>query len=224
MLDMGTVAGNLLEIREKIHKAGRGRDIKLIGVTKTVPAKRIRIAFDSGVRIFGENRIQEGAPKVKALEDLAAEWHFIGHLQTNKARDAVRHFSCIQSVDSIKLLREIEKEAEKQQKKVDVMLEVNLGGEASKYGLSRDQLPEVVEACKSLKWGQAIGLMIIPPFFDDAELVRPYFRELRELRDACSSDLPSFRELSMGMSHDFVTAIEEGATMVRIGTAIFGER
>ena len=211
----GSISENIRRIGDQIQAASNSRLVQLIGVTKTVEPARIRQAFDAGLHVFGENRVQEGLPKITELASLGATWHFIGHLQTNKVREVVRNFSMIQSVDSLKLLREIEKEAPKQQKKMDLLLEVNLGGEESKHGFPPDSIP----ASFDLEWCSVRGLMAIPPFFEDPEKVRPYFQKLRELRDQLR--LP---ELSMGMSNDYMVAISEGATMVRIGTAIFGER
>lgn len=221
---MNRVGSNVREALERIAIAARGRQVKLVAVTKTVAPDRIREAIAAGLRLAGENRIQEALPKIQALSDLQVEWHFLGHLQTNKVRDAVKHFACIQSVDSLRVLLEIEKEASRQQKKPELLLELNLGGEESKYGLTREQLPEALEAGEKLQWCRVAGLMLIPPFLEDQEMVRPYFRELREIREKYSGRFSALRELSMGMSHDYVTAVEEGATMVRIGTAIFGAR
>ena len=215
---------NFQEIQRSVQGAAQGRNVKIIGVTKTVTADRIEEAYHAGVRSFGENRIQEALPKIEMLSHLNIEWHFIGHLQTNKARDAVRYFSCIHSIDSVKLLHQIEKEASKLQKQMDVLLEVNLGGEETKYGFAFNQLQDGLEASKGLTWSGVRGFMIIPPFREDPEAARPYFRQLRELLQQKKPDFPTLQELSMGMSHDYVVAVQEGATMVRIGTALFGER
>jgi PLP dependent protein len=212
-----SIRENIDRIRENVEKAAGGREIKIIGVTKTISPQRIQEAYDAGLRAFGENKIQEALGKMPQLERLSIEWHFIGHLQSNKAREAVRNFSCIHSIDGLKLLQQVEKEAGKLQKKMPVLLEVNLGGEESKYGFSEEALPQVLQTAHELQWLDVCGLMIIPPFLEEPEKVRPYFRRLREL--GTESKL---RELSMGMSHDYVVAIQEGATMVRVGTAIFG--
>ena len=161
--------------------------------------------------------MQEGMAKIQSLP-ADIEWHFIGHLQTNKAREAVRFFSWIQSVDSLRLLNAIEKEATKQQKKMSLLLEINLGNEESKSGLDATQIEELIST--KLEWSGILGLMAIPPFFEDPEKARPYFQDLRKLAEP----YPQLTEFSMGMSHDYVVAIQEGATMVRIGTALFGER
>jgi hypothetical protein len=215
---------NVSEIKTRIEGASDGRPVKLIAVSKTFPAERVREAWAAGLTIFGENRIQEAVPKIQSLQDLAIEWHLVGHLQTNKARDAVRHFSCIQSIDSLKILNHVEKEAAKQQKKIDALLEINIGDEESKHGFSETDLSAALQTGRELEWCTVRGLMIIPPFFEDPEKVRPYFRRMRELRTSLAADYPAVVELSMGMSHDFEIAIQEGATMVRIGAALFGER
>ncbi|MCI0411778.1 YggS family pyridoxal phosphate-dependent enzyme [bacterium] len=219
-----SIADNVGWVRENIARAARGRDVRLIGVTKTVSPDRIAEAYRAGVNIFGENRIQEAVPKITVLNSLAAEWHFIGHLQTNKARDAVRHFSWIQSIDSYKLLMQVEKEALKQQKHIDLLLELNLGGEETKHGLSEHELPGLLKAGTGLQWCKIHGLMVLPPFNEDSEKVRPYFRKVREIQERWQKDFSDLTELSMGMSHDYEVAIDEGATILRVGTAIFGSR
>jgi pyridoxal phosphate enzyme (YggS family) len=213
-------------IQENVNKVLKqiNNRAKLVAVSKTVPSARIAEAYEVGVHIFGENRIQEALPKIAALAHLNIEWHFIGHLQTNKAKDAVRHFSWIQSIDSLKLLNLIEKEAAKQQKPINALLELNLGNEESKSGLSEAELPQLLAASQRLEWIKIRGFMIIPPFFEDVEEVRPFFRRLRELLQRWQAKYPQLTELSMGMSHDFEVAIQEGATMVRIGSNIFGSR
>lgn len=218
------IAENIAKVRENIARVADDRNVKLIAVSKTVPAERISEAYQAGVKIFGENRIQEAIPKIAELVSLGAEWHFIGHLQTNKARDAVRYFSWIQSIDSHKLLTQVEKEAAKQQKNINLMLELNIGSEESKHGLNENDLAEILQAGSRLHWCKIRGLMIIPPFDEDHEKIRPYFKKLRQMRDRYQSDFPDLTELSMGMSNDYEVAIEEGATMVRIGTSIFGSR
>ena len=211
------------EWREILSRVGE-RKVKVIAVSKTQPGAKLREAYEAGVRVFGENRIQEAIPKIQELSSLPVEWHFIGHLQTNKSRDAVRFFSWIHSIDSIKLLHHIEKEAAKQSKRMSLLLEINLGGEESKSGTTEKDLPELLQEGKDLTWGRIRGLMTIPPFLEDVEKVRPYFQRLRGLRDQYRPEYPELTELSMGMSHDYVVAIEEGATLIRIGTALFGER
>lgn len=212
------------DILRRVESAAGGRSILLIAVTKTVAPAAIREAFRAGVRTFGENRVQEALPKIQELQDLNAEWHFIGHLQTNKTRDAVRNFAMIHSVDSGRLLLQIEKEAVKADRIMPVLLELNLGGEESKSGMTAAELPRILEASASLGKTVVRGLMTVPPYLENPEHVRPYFRQLRELRDRFQPGFPALAELSMGMSHDFAVAIQEGATMVRVGTALFGER
>lgn len=217
---MSRIAENVADIQRRIHAAANGRSVQLVAVSKTFPAESIREAYDAGVRTFGENRIQEAIPKMHSTGDLAVAWHFIGHLQTNKARDAVRNFPWIQSIDSIRLLEQVEKEAAKQNKNVDLLLEMNLGGEETKYGFTEGDLSSALVIAEKLQFCRVRGLMIIPPFQEDPEQTRPYFKKLAEMRKAH----PQLTELSMGMSHDFEVAIQEGATMVRIGTALFGTR
>lgn len=218
------IAQRCNDVVGRIERAAAGRPVKLIAVSKTFPAETVREACAAGLTVFGENRIQEAAPKILSLQDLAIEWHLIGHLQSNKAREAVRHFAWIQSIDSIKILSLVEKEAAKQQKKINVLLEINIGGEETKHGFSETDLPVALQSGRAFEWTSVRGLMIIPPFFEDPEMVRPYFRKMRELRASLAAHYPDLVELSMGMSHDFEIAIQEGATMVRVGTALFGER
>lgn len=213
-------------------KAGRNPDdIVLIAVTKTVGTMQIVEAIDAGLRIFGESRVQEAQKKV-ASDELRVlrsgiKWHLIGHLQGNKAKHAVRLFDLIHSIDSIGLAEEINRQAEKIGKVQDALIEVKLSDEESKHGVSKEGLFELLKSANRLENLHIKGLMAIPPYFDNPEDARPYFRELRGLRDTINESRTThhaLRDLSMGMSHDFEVAIEEGATMVRIGTAIFGER
>jgi pyridoxal phosphate enzyme (YggS family) len=229
------IAENIAEVRERIEAAARrsGRSpeqVALMAVSKTHPVDRIREAYAAGLRLFGENRVQEFAGKAGALADLAGtEWHMIGHLQTNKASKAAELFSALDSVDSVKLADKLDLAARTLGKELRVLIEINVGGEAAKTGLAPDsrELEEVLLAAPRLEALEFRGLMTVPPFTDDPEDARPYFRKLRELRDAIAArKLPgaSMDVLSMGMSHDFEVAIEEGSTCVRVGTAIFGER
>jgi len=229
------IAANLDRVRERIDVATRraGRrfeDIALMAVSKRVPAERIREAYDVGLRLFGENRVQEFAEKVDALQDLHnVEWHLIGHLQTNKAAKAAELFVAIDSVDSLRLAEKLNAAAQQFREKLKVLIEVNVGGEAAKNGVAPQsrELEELLVAAPKLDHLEFRGLMTIPPFTDDPQQARPYFRKLRELRDQIAARrLPAvgMNALSMGMSHDFEIAIEEGSTCVRIGTAIFGER
>ncbi len=230
-----SVADNIASVREQVRlaavRAGRApSEITLMAVSKTFPADRIRAAYLSGIRHFGENRVQEYSGKIGALIDLTeAHWHMIGHLQTNKAAKAVELFEAVDSVDSLKLAQKLNEAAGKVGRKLAVLIEVNLGGEAAKTGLAPDsrEMNEIFAAAPSLEHLEIRGLMTIPPFADDPWQVRPFFRRLRQLRDQIAArQLPSLdlSVLSMGMSHDFEAAIEEGSTCVRVGTAIFGER
>ena len=229
-----SIPENIASIRDRIAaaacRAGRQpEDIALMAVSKTFPAERIREAYDAGLRLFGENRVQEFAGKANALRDLhSAEWHLIGHLQTNKATKAVELFAAVDSVDSLRLAQKLNASAQQLGKKLKVLIEINVGGEAAKSGVAPEslELEELLSAAPELEHLEFRGLMTIPPFNDDPREARPYFRKLRDLRDQIARRLPGFnmRELSMGMSHDFEVAIEEGSTCVRVGTAIFGER
>ncbi len=209
-----------------------GRDpgaVALMAVTKTVSVERIREAYEAGQRLFGENRVQEFAAKAASLQLPGSAWHMIGHLQSNKARKAVELFSAVDSVDSLSLAEKLNAAAQVLGKRLPVLIEVNVGGEEAKSGLAPDspQLQELLLAAERLPAVEFRGLMTVPPFADDPESARPYFRQLRELRDRIAGHrLPAVRMevLSMGMSHDFEVAVEEGATCVRVGTAIFGER
>jgi pyridoxal phosphate enzyme (YggS family) len=218
---MTNVRENYVRILETIHAAAArsGRSpatIQLIAVTKTVPPARVREAVEAGVRHIGENRLQEALPKREVLRDLTVAWHFIGHLQTNKVKKVVENFDWVQCVDRPELAEKLNQAA---MKPLPVLIEVNLGGEVSKSGINPDGLEGFVERFEKYDRLKLSGLMTIPPFLEDPERVRPYFQKLRELAQ-------HFRlhELSMGMSHDFEVAVEEGATMVRIGTSLFGER
>jgi pyridoxal phosphate enzyme (YggS family) len=218
-------------IRAAVRRAGRSsNDVTLMAVSKTQPPECIREAYDVGLRLFGENRVQEFAGKAGLLGDLHdAEWHMIGHLQTNKAAKTAELFCSVDSVDSLKLAEKLSAAAEKMGKKLDVLIEINVGGEAAKSGTAPNsqELEELLVAAPRLDALVFRGLMTVPPFTDDPEGARPYFRKLRELRDTIAArKLPAIAmdQLSMGMSHDFEIAIEEGSTCVRVGTAIFGER
>lgn len=230
-----SIAQNISEVRERVEVAARqaGRsagDIALIGVTKTHSADLIREAYIAGLRLFGENRVQEFATKASALADLdEAEWHMIGHLQTNKAAKATELFGAVDSVDSLKLAEKLDLAARALGKKLGVLIEINVGAESAKSGMVPDSpdLEHLLLAASRFEALEFCGLMTVPPFTDDPEGGRPFFRKLRELRNAIAvRKLPAIRMdvLSMGMSHDFEVAIEEGSTCVRVGTAIFGER
>ena len=195
----------------------------LIAVSKTMSAETVREAVAAGLRMFGENRVQEAREKIAACPGLAA-WHLIGHLQTNKARLAVELFDCIHSLDSLKLAEELQRHAQSLGKRMRCLVQVNIGDETQKSGAAAVALRDLLGQARAFPNLQLDGLMAIPPFLDDPEAVRPYFRRLRELRDALAGDGLSGADLSMGMTGDFEVAIEEGATLVRIGTAIFGAR
>jgi hypothetical protein len=225
---MGLISENIDDVLRRIKNAAKkpGRDVKdvkLIAVTKTVDVNRIKEAIEAGLRIFGENRVQEALQKLKEI-DKVVSWHFIGHLQTNKVKDVVGNFDLIHAVDSLKLLEEIDRQAKKRDIVQEILIEVKLSEEESKFGITEKGLLPLIERVSEFGNMKILGLMTIPPFFDDAEKTRPYFKRLRELRDRLVKNGFNLPELSMGMSHDFEIAIEEGATMVRIGTAIFGER
>jgi PLP dependent protein len=230
-----SISDNIAAILERIAGAARrgGRppeSVALMAVSKTHPPERIREAHAAGLRLFGENRVQEFAGKAAALGDLArTEWHMIGHLQTNKAAKAAELFGAVDSVDSVKLAEKLDAAAQSVGKKLRVLVEINVGGESAKSGVAPDSrdLEELLLAAPRYEAMEFRGLMTVPPFTDDPEGARPYFRKLRELRDSITTRrLPAMnmQVLSMGMSHDFEIAIEEGSTCVRVGTAIFGER
>jgi len=230
-----SIAQNISSARERIDQAARraGRypdEILLMAVSKTFPPERIREAYEAGQRLFGENRVQEFAGKAGALSDLSgAEWHLIGHLQTNKASAAAELFAAVDSVDSLRLTRKLDAAAGQAGRMLPVLIEINIGGEAAKAGVAPDsaELDAILRAAIELEHLEIRGLMTIPPFTDKPEEARPHFRRLRSLRDQIAARrLPRVRMdvLSMGMSHDFEAAIEEGSTCVRLGTAIFGER
>jgi len=224
------------EINGRIRKTASScnretESIRIVAVTKTVPAERIREAIESGISIIGENYIRDARDKYPILSSHPVAWHFIGHLQTNKAKYAVKMFDLIHSVDSVKLAEELDIQANKISKVQNMLIQVNLGKEKTKSGINEEDAPDLINEMSRFKNLFVKGLMVIPPFFDDPEIVRPYFSALRNLRDRIKKSLDScpiknitMDELSMGMSGDFETAIEEGATLVRIGTAIFGER
>ncbi|HEX2715313.1 MAG TPA: YggS family pyridoxal phosphate-dependent enzyme [Candidatus Acidoferrales bacterium] len=223
-VDTASIAANLETVRERIargaHRAGRKpEEITLVAVSKTFPAESIRLAYAAGVRHFGENRVQEWEKKQPLLADLEATWHLVGHLQSNKAARGARLFRSIDTLDSLHLAQKLDHALAPAAARLTVLIEVRLAPEETKNGANEAGLPALTEAVLRLPHLDLRGLMCIPPYFDDPQQARPYFRRLRELRDALR--LP---ELSMGMSHDFDVAIEEGATQVRLGTAIFGPR
>ena len=219
----------MAEIESRINaacrRADRQRDeVKLIGVSKRQSLARIREALACGLSCLGENQVQEAVTKSAELP-ATIEWHFIGHLQSNKVKPAVRLFNIFHSVDRLKLARRLDAEAERTGRTLQVFLQANLGGEASKSGFGAGDLSEVVRELEGLSRLELVGLMAIPPYEEDLERARAWFRELRELRDEVATLRPDFPGLlSMGMSHDFEVAIEEGATHIRVGTSLFGSR
>jgi PLP dependent protein len=224
---------NLAQVERRIEIAAsrvgrRSEEIKLIAVSKTHPTEILRGTLEAGARVFGENKVQEAEWKIREIGREIAEWHLIGHLQSNKARKAVQLFDVIHTLDSVELAARLERMcAEETQESLSVLVQVDLAREATKSGVSEESLPELIEFLQSCQHLKFDGLMIIPPFFEDVERVRPFFRRLREIRDELlerNAFSNNKGELSMGMSHDFETAIEEGATLVRVGTALFGER
>lgn len=225
---MSEIRENLLRVKERIERAAlkAGRDpneVKLVAVSKTVEVARIRQAIEAGVTILGENYVQEAQKKIEEIGK-EVSWHFIGHLQSNKAKYAVRLFDLIHSVDSLSLAEELNRRAEREGRVIEVMIEVNLSGEATKFGTEEEKAVELARNLQQLKNLSLIGLMTMPPYFDDPEQSRPYFARLRALRERMAKEGIVLKELSMGMSNDFEVAIEEGATYVRVGTAIFGPR
>ena len=223
---------NRLEnVNDRINKAALkcGRDpenIHLVAVSKTIPANRVKEAIELGVTILGENYVQEARDKFNVLGTYPVSWHFIGHLQTNKAKYAVRLFDLIHSVDTLKLARELDKQAKKVNKFQDILIQINVSKEPSKSGSDIENAANLIKDIVHLENVSLKGFMAMPPFFNNPEKARPYFIALRNLRDQIQKTLPgvALDELSMGMTGDFEVAIEEGATFVRIGTAIFGER
>ncbi|PYS99436.1 MAG: YggS family pyridoxal phosphate-dependent enzyme [Acidobacteria bacterium] len=216
------------KIREAALRAGRSDEIKLVAVSKTHPASTMREAQAAGLAVFGENKVQEAEGKIAEIGRENIEWHLIGHLQSNKARKAVELFDVIQSLDSLDLATRLERICiEEDRPAISVYAQIDLAGESAKSGIQEKDLPALtsyLRVCRRVKFD---GLMVLPPLFDDAEKARPFFRRLREIRDELKSQgffQNGTGELSMGMSHDFEIAIEEGATVVRVGSAIFGAR
>jgi pyridoxal phosphate enzyme (YggS family) len=226
------IAGNLAAVRDRVAgavaTAGRSSDsVRLVAVSKTFPVEDIQAAYNAGQRDFGENKVQEALQKIAVTTELEIRWHLIGHLQSNKARKAGPAFHSIHSIDSVDLLLRVERAAVESSTTPEVLIQVDLAGENSKHGIAVDQLAAIARAGVECRAARLTGLMLLPPWSEDPEATRPYFRRLRELRDQLVTEGidPSYlRELSMGMSHDYEVAIQEGATIVRVGTAIFGKR
>lgn len=225
-----SIADNLAQLHEQIavacHRANRpGSDVALMAVSKVHPVEVIHEAYAAGQRLFGENRVQEFQEKSQYLNDLAdAEFHLIGPLQSNKTARAAELFQAIDAVDSLKIAQRLNSAAAALGKKLPVLVEVKLSHEESKHGLAPGELPALLAAMDGLESIEVVGLMTVPPWSLDSELARPYFRELRLMRDASQKVHPRLTQLSMGMSNDFAVAIEEGSTCVRVGTAVFGKR
>ena len=226
-----SIAENLAQVKERIANAAIRSDrspesVKLVGVTKTVDIERIQAAVSAGLQILGENYVQEARDKIEQVGE-QAKWHFVGRLQTNKAKYAVKLFDLIQTVDSMKLAVELDRRAKPLGRVIPILIQLNLAGEETKGGVDRAESLSLVRQISELPHLQVRGLMTMPPFFNDPERARPYFRQLRELsQEIAAAGVPGVEmtEISMGMSGDFEAAIEEGATLVRVGTAIFGER
>jgi pyridoxal phosphate enzyme (YggS family) len=228
-----SVSARLAEVRARIDAAawGAGRDpasVRLVAVSKTFPIDAVREAYAAGHRDFGENRVQEALEKISALQDLPeARWHLLGHLQSNKARRAAPAFAMIQSVDSVDLLQKLEVAAADSGHAPELLVQVDLAGEDTKYGTPPIEVPRLLDAAARCRAARVVGLMTLPPIPDTPEDARPWFRQLRDLREGwLAAGVPAgmLRELSMGMSADFEVAVQEGATIVRVGTAIFGSR
>lgn len=229
---MHEISENIAAVRQRIAAAAAaaGRDpqsVRLLAVSKTFSADHVRTAYAAGQRDFGENKVQEALQKIEATAELSIRWHLIGHLQSNKARRAAAAFAAIHAIDSVDLLRRVDQAAAEADAAPDVYIQVDLAGEETKFGAPEADVPEIARAALECRAIRLRGLMLLPPWFDDAEQARPYFRRLRLLRDRLVEDgtpASQLGDLSMGMSHDFEVAIQEGATLVRVGTAIFGKR
>jgi PLP dependent protein len=230
---MNPIGQNIQSIRERMARAATSCNrtpgsIELLAISKTFPCELIFQAVEAGLCKFGENRVQEAEGKIPRFSGTPKlEWHLVGHLQTNKARRAVELFDVIHSLDSAKLAARLNQASLELGKTVSVLLQVDLGGEETKFGAPLNEIHAIIDAVKDCKGIRLDGLMTIPPFLEDPEAVRPYFKSLRELKEALEAERPGClgkQHLSMGMSHDFEVAIQEGATIIRIGTAIFGTR
>jgi PLP dependent protein len=231
VLDQSALRTRLAAVRDRIAAAaGRAKrdpaSIRLVAVSKTFPSDYIRAAADAGQVDFGENRVQEALRKIDEAADLAVRWHLVGHLQSNKTKKVGR-FDVIHSIDDVALLRAVDGVAEAAGRRIDLLVQIDLAGEVTKHGAREEELRAIFDAAASARSVKVVGLMLLPPAVEDPQLARPYFRELRDVRRRLLDggvDPAMLRELSMGMSHDFEVAVEEGATMVRVGTAIFGVR
>ena len=229
---MPTISERLTEVRARISAAARSVDrdpssIRLIAVSKTFPVGLVREAYAAGQRDFGENRVQEALAKVSEARGRDIRWHLLGHLQSNKVKRAASAFAAVHSIDGLDLLLKLDAAAADAGARPELLIQVDLAGEATKFGLHPDEVPPLLEKAATLRAAEVVGVMVLPPYPTNPEDSRPWFRRLRELRDQwVASGTPGdmLRELSMGMSGDFEVAIQEGATMVRVGTAIFGKR
>lgn len=232
MIDSAALRTRLAGVRDRLARAaGRaGRDpstVRLIAVSKTFTAEHVRAAAAAGQVDFGENKVQEALQKIGQTSDLPIVWHLIGHLQSNKARKAASAFAMIHSVDDQALVRKLDEAARADGRTVELLVQVDLAGESTKHGAPEELVPSIFEAARGCRSARLVGLMTLPPATDDPEGARPYFRRLKEIRDSLLKrglDPGMLSELSMGMSHDFEVAVEEGSTMVRVGSAIFGDR
>ena len=231
MIDTAALRARLAEVRARIARAARraGRDpagVTLIAVSKTFPLEYVRAAAEAGQVDFGENKVQEARPKMDQTSDLPIRWHLVGHLQTNKAKKA-GGFDVVHSIDGAGLVDKLDHVAQAAGRHLDLLVQVDLASEATKHGAREEELPPIFQAARSARASRIVGLMLLPPAVEDPNAARPYFQALRDVRDrllARGVDASSLKELSMGMSHDFEVAVEEGATLVRVGTAIFGSR
>jgi pyridoxal phosphate enzyme (YggS family) len=231
VIDAVALRSRLADVRSRIERAaGRvGRDpasVRLVAVSKTFPVDYVRALADAGQTDFGENKVQEALQKMDQTTDLGIRWHLVGHLQSNKAKKAGR-FDVVHSIDGTSLLEKLNEAAVASGRRIDLLIQVDLAGEVTKHGAREDELDPILEAARTASATRVVGLMLLPPAVDDPEGARPYFRKLQEVRDgllARGIDPAMLRELSMGMSHDYELAIEEGATLVRVGTALFGGR
>ena len=226
------ISSNLAAVRARLEQAARaaGRDpaaVRLVAISKTFPPAAVLEAAGAGQVDFGENRVQEALQKIRATAEHQIRWHLVGHLQSNKARKAVSAFDVIHSIDGVDLLTQVDAAAAEVGREPELLIQVDLAGESTKFGAPEADLPAIFDAAGRLTAARLVGMMVLPPYAEDPEEARPWFRRLCEIRDGLARqgvDARHLRELSMGMSHDFHVAIGEGATMVRVGTAIFGER
>ena len=232
MVNSAALRARLAGVRDRVARAAdRARrdpaSVRIVAVSKTCTAEHVRAAAEAGQLEFGENKVQEGLQKIAQTADLQIKWHLVGHLQSNKARKAGASFDVVHSVDGAGLVGTLDEAAQAEGRTLDLLVQVDLAGEATKHGAQEAELAPIFDAARHCRAARVVGLMLLPPATDDPEGARPYFRALRDVRDrllAHGVDGSMVNELSMGMSHDFEVAVEEGATLVRIGTAIFGER